>query len=114
MEGADGTAAMQVMRALHTPLQEATLGSGCKLRMHTCLGAENPKMKKRTCVTDVFRENTCTHLTDVSVAVTHPDVAQELGIPGDGGSGARELQTGSSLADGQRREEFGRWTAIGR
>ena len=30
-----GTAAMHVMRALHTPLQDATFGSGCKLRMHT-------------------------------------------------------------------------------
>jgi len=30
-----GTAAMHVMRALQTPLQDATFGSGCKLRMHT-------------------------------------------------------------------------------
>lgn len=34
--GVEGIAAMQVMRALHTPLQDVTLGSGCKLNMQTC------------------------------------------------------------------------------
>lgn len=31
-----GTDTMQRIRALHTPLQEVTVGSGCKLKMQTC------------------------------------------------------------------------------
>ena len=38
---AEGTAAMQVMRALQTPLQDVTFGSGCKLRIQTCKINEN-------------------------------------------------------------------------
>lgn len=33
--GEAGIAAIHVIRALHTPLQDVTFGSGCKLRMQT-------------------------------------------------------------------------------
>ena len=47
------------------------------------------------------------HLSDVSVAVAHPDVLESVGVEAEGGRGAGELQPRPRLPDGYRGEEVG-------
>lgn len=67
VKGAAGMAAIQVMRALHTPLHDVTFGSGCRLSMHTCY-----RSKPNNCLKNGWRKWWNYHKLRMSVNTSCP------------------------------------------
>ena len=77
-----GTETMERILALHTPLQQTTVGSGFRLSTHTCTHSLEFRHSNLDTV----------HLADVAVTVAHPHVLQVVGVEAERGHGAGELQ----------------------